>query len=289
MIEKSPVPNLTIKFFYCNLSEQAVVRLYEALQHNRTLIGFACSYNPCQYSNEKLRTDFYDKMKGYIIKSKAPLQFWNEKPISPEILKLKSSNEEGYCDEDLLQFQIDELQKKLVRQLEARENKLRELKKEEIQLTEHLSTFVFRTQAKIEEQTIVERKKIELTKALDEISSTYNKMESELNKVRELHFGILKELETINSERENTERRLQQNQEEVKKIEGLIQKYSTTTPEKRVRFTTSSSSEVKYEPDICSNCLERKVQQKSPCGHGFCQVCFDQLAEQKLTCSFCKS
>jgi len=87
-IEHCSVPGLDIQFAFCNLSEAAIFRLAEAVERNRSLKGFSCFQNPCNFpdgENYDPNTRAEQRVRQALIDSPVPLEIWNDNPLPGDI------------------------------------------------------------------------------------------------------------------------------------------------------------------------------------------------------------
>jgi len=86
-IENCSVPGLHIRFAFCNLSEAAIFCLAEAVERNRTLKGFSCFQNLCNFPDGERydsNTRAEQRVRQALIDSPAPLEIWNNNPFKRE-------------------------------------------------------------------------------------------------------------------------------------------------------------------------------------------------------------
>jgi hypothetical protein len=74
---------LHIRFAFCNISSRdAMLALQKAVEENTSLVGFSCFGNPA---------DSYKSMEESIVKSRAPLEIWNNGPLPDSLIAQRAA------------------------------------------------------------------------------------------------------------------------------------------------------------------------------------------------------
>lgn len=90
-LQNCQIVNVHIWFSLCNLSDDSVQLLANALQRNTTLGAFTCTENPLNFSNGRNYDSKTEEiLRQAIINTKAPIKQWNCKPLPRDVIEARN-------------------------------------------------------------------------------------------------------------------------------------------------------------------------------------------------------
>ena len=293
-----------LRFTYCNLNEESLNLLAVALEKNKSLSGFSCLYDPCTVvkcsadclMHEDKMNPLMKRMEEAVIKTKAPLQIWNNRDLDTKIQTQRKRHNAEYDSDEELRIATKMMKKR--KAIEESSLKLKQQKTELIKLIEFEKTITSNLVTMKNNATITEEGLQQLQIQVFDAEVEVQSLQVEITQMEQGLKSIDDEINDVTEAIDFLKTQYSCQCSQRTRASSVLSANGSKTLEEELNFVTAKAlsleeanrklQEVIDSTTLCDICSERPKIIAIMCGHRICKPCFDRWKRQKRSCPFCK-